>query len=237
MNHEHGVLLVEDDPDLASVIARALEEDGISTTIAPTGEAAVAEAMHSNWDAVVLDIGLPGMNGFEVCRRLREARMREPVLMLTARDALGDRLAGLNGGADDYLVKPFSLRELLARLRALDRRNRGRPEDDVLVVGDLRLDPAAHRVWRRRQEIDLSAREFSLMEALMRRPGRVLTREHLIEHAWDRGFESRSNVVNVYIRYLREKVDRPFGTESIETVRRAGYRLRVPDGPDQSAQR
>jgi two-component system OmpR family response regulator len=223
------VLLVEDDPSLASVIARTLDEEGLSTTVAPTGEDAVAEALHSTWDAIVLDIGLPGMNGFEVCRRLREARLREPVLMLTARDALGDRIAGLNGGADDYLVKPFSLRELLARLRALDRRNRGRPEDDVLVVGDLRLDPMARRVWRRRREIALSPREFALLEAFMRRPGRLLSREHLMEHVWDDGFEARSNVVNVYIRYLREKIDRPFGTESLETVWGGGYRLRPPD--------
>jgi two-component system OmpR family response regulator len=223
------VLLVEDDPSLASVIARSLNEEGLTTTIAPTGEEAVAEALHSTWDAVVLDIGLPGMNGFEVCRRLREERLREPVLMLTARDAVGDRLAGLNGGADDYLVKPFSLRELVARLRALDRRNRGRPEDDVLVVGDLRLDPLARRAWRRRREIALSPREFALLEAFMRRPGRLLTREHLLEHVWDDGFEARSNVVNVYIRYLREKIDRPFGTESIETVWGGGYRLRVSD--------
>jgi two-component system OmpR family response regulator len=223
------VLLVEDDPALASVVARGLDEEGLRTTIARTGEEALAEATHSSWDAIVLDIGLPGIDGYEVCRRLRQERMRAPVLMLTARDAVADRIAGLEGGADDYLVKPFSFGELLARLRALDRRARGRPEDDVLAVGDLRLDPQARRAWRGRRELVLSPREFALLEAFLRRPGHLLTRAHLLEHVWDASYEARSNLVDVYVRYLRQKVDRPFGTDSIETVWGEGYRLRVPE--------
>jgi two-component system OmpR family response regulator len=225
------VLLVEDDPALASVVARGLDEEGLTTTIARTGEEALAEATHSSWDAIVLDIGLPGIDGYEVCRRLRAERMRAPVLMLTARDAVSDRIAGLEGGADDYLVKPFSFGELLARLRALDRRARGRPEDDVLAVEDLRLDPQARRAWRGRRELLLSPREFALLEAFLRRPGHLLTRQHLLEHVWDARYEARSNLVDVYVRYLRQKVDRPFGTDSIETVWGEGYRLRVPDDP------
>jgi two-component system OmpR family response regulator len=225
------VLLVEDDPALASVVARGLDEEGLRTTIARTGEEALAEATHSTWDAIVLDIGLPGIDGYEVCRRLRQERMRAPVLMLTARDAVADRIAGLEGGADDYLVKPFSFGELLARLRALDRRARGRPEDDVLTVGDLRLDPQARRAWRGRRELVLSPREFALLEAFLRRPGHLLTRAHLLEHVWDSSYEARSNLVDVYVRYLRQKVDRPFGTDSIETVWGEGYRLRVPEEP------
>src|SRR3954454_6702226 len=236
------VLLVEDDPALASVDARGLDEEGLTTTIARTGEEALAEATHSSWDAIVLDIGLPGIDGYEVCRRLRRERMRAPVLMLTARDAVSDRIAGLEGGADDYLVKPFSFGELLARLRALDRRARGRPEDDVLAVGDLRLDPPARRARRGpgargrsprrgRRERVLSPREFALLEAFLRRPGHLLTRAHLLEHVWDSSYEARSNLVDVYVRYLRQKVDRPFGTDSIETVWGEGYRLRVPEEP------
>ncbi len=169
---------------------------------------------------------LPGVNGVEVCRRLREQEVWSPALMLTARDAIEDRVAGLDAGADDYLPKPFSFAELLARLRALVRRGPvERPA--VLEVGGLRLDPAAHKVWRGDTEIDLSAKEFALLETFMRRPGQVLSRYQLLEHAWDIAHENRSNVIDVYVRYLREKVDRPFGVESLETVRGAGYRLRA----------
>jgi two-component system OmpR family response regulator len=177
------------------------------------------------YDAVVLDVMLPGHDGFEVCRRLREGGVWTPVLMLTARDAVEDRIDGLNAGADDYLVKPFSFAELLARLRALVRR--GSPERPaVLEVGDLRLDPATRQAWRAETEIPLSSKEFALLETFMRRPGQVLSRYQLLEHAWDYAYESRSNVVDVYVRYLREKIDRPFGRASLETVRGAGYRLR-----------
>jgi two-component system OmpR family response regulator len=182
-------------------------------------------ARATEYDAVVLDLMLPGLDGIEVCRRLRDGGVWAPVLMLTARDGVDDRVAGLDAGADDYLPKPFSFAELLARLRALVRRGAGeRPA--VLEVGDLRLDPATRRAWRGEVEVKLSAKEFALLEAFMRRPGDVLSRYQLLEHAWDYGYENRSNVVDVYVRYLRDKVDRPVGRASIETVRGVGYRLR-----------
>jgi two-component system OmpR family response regulator len=172
---------------------------------------------------------LPGIDGLEACRRLRESGVWSPILMLTARDAIRDRVAGLDLGADDYLTKPFSFAELLARLRALIRRGQGeRPS--IIEVGDLRLDPATHQVWRGKAEVELSAKEFALLETFMRRPGEVLSRFQLLEHAWDYDYENRSNVVDSYVRFLREKVDRPFGVESIETVRGAGYRLRRDGG-------
>jgi two-component system, OmpR family, response regulator len=165
------------------------------------------------------------MDGVEVCRRIREAGVWAPVLMLTARDGVEDRVAGLDAGADDYLPKPFSFAELLARLRALARRGAAeRPA--VLEVGDLRLDPATRQAWRGETEVQLSAKEFALLETFMRRPGQVLSRYQLLEHAWDYAYENRSNVVDVYVRYLRGKIDRPFGRGSLETVRGVGYRLR-----------
>jgi two-component system OmpR family response regulator len=172
---------------------------------------------------------LPGMDGFETCRRLREDGMWAPVLLLTARDSVEDRVAGLDGGADDYLTKPFSFAELSARLRALVRRGQ-RERPAVLEVGGLRLDPATRPAWRGDERIELSTKEFALLEAFMRRPGEVLSRLEMLEHAWDFGYENRSNVVDVYVRYLRDKVDRPFGVESIETVRGVGYRLREDGG-------
>jgi two-component system, OmpR family, response regulator len=168
---------------------------------------------------------LPGLNGFETCRRLRQKGVWAPVLMLTARDAVDDRVAGLDAGADDYLTKPFSFAELLARLRALVRRG-GVERQTVVVVADLRLDPASRKVWRGEQEVHLSPKEFALLEAFMRRPGQALSRLQLLEHAWDFAYENRSNVIDVYVRYLREKIDRPFGVRSLETVRGVGYRLR-----------
>jgi two-component system OmpR family response regulator len=176
------------------------------------------------YDAIVLDVMLPGMSGYDACRRLRSAGVWTPVLMLTARDAVEDRVAGLDAGADDYLTKPFSLVELFARLRALIRRGDvERPTE--LVVGDLRLDPASRRVWRGQTEVQLSPKEFALLETFMRRPGQVLSRLQLLEHAWDFAYENRSNVIDVYVRYLREKLDRPFARNSLETVRGTGYRL------------
>jgi len=179
----------------------------------------------TDYDAIVLDVMLAGIDGFEVCRRLRRGGVWAPVLMLTARDAVEDRVEGLDAGADDYLTKPFSFAELLARLRALGRRG---PVErlPVLEVGSLRLDPSTRQVWRGDAEISLSTKEYALLETFMRRPGQVLSRFDLLEHAWDYSYENRSNVVDVYVRYLREKVDRPFGTASLETVRGAGYRLR-----------
>jgi two-component system OmpR family response regulator len=219
------VLIVEDQPKLAALLARGLREEGHAADIAARGEDALWMAPAASYDAVVLDIMLPGIDGFETCRRLRQNEVWTPVLMLTARDAVGDRVTGLDAGADDYLAKPFSFDELLARLRALTRR--APAERPVAVaVGDLRLDPAAHRIWRGEREIELSAKEFALLELLMRRPGSVLTRSQLLEGAWDMSYERRSNIVDVYIRHLREKIDRPFGTETIETVRGVGYRLK-----------
>ncbi len=223
------VLVVEDEVKLASLIRRGLREEGLLADVAIRGEDALWMAGSTPYDAIVLDVMLPGLDGFEVCRRLRADDVWTPVLMLTARDAVEDRVAGLDGGADDYLVKPFSFEELLARLRALARRGAAeRPA--VLEVGDLRLDPGSRQVWRGGTEIELSAREFALLEAFMRGPGQVFSQEQLLDAAWDFGYEHRSNVVEVYVRYLREKIDRPFGVESIETVRGMGYRLRKDGG-------
>jgi two-component system OmpR family response regulator len=219
------ILVVEDELKMAGLIRRGLREEGMAVDLTDRGEDALWMAGSTDYDAIVLDVMLPGIDGFETCRRLRDDGVWSPVLMLTARDAVEDRVAGLDRGADDYLVKPFSFAELLARLRALARRGPvERPV--VLEVGDLRLDPATHQVWRGDEAISLSAKEFSLLEAFMRRPGEVLSRFQLLEHAWDYEYENRSNVVDVYVRYLREKIDRPFGADSIETVRGAGYRLR-----------
>jgi len=223
------ILIVEDDVKMAALLRRGLHEEGVAVDVAGRGEDALWMAEATEYDALVLDVMLPGIDGFETCRRLREEGVWAPVLMLTARDAVEDRVAGLDGGADDYLTKPFSFSELLARLRALVRR--GSPErPSVLSVGDLRLDPATRGVWRGQAEIGLSPREFSLLEAFMRHPGEVLSRFQLLERAWDFEYENRSNVIDVYVRYLREKVDRPFGVKSLETVRGVGYRLREDGG-------
>jgi two-component system OmpR family response regulator len=219
------VLVVEDEPKMAALVARALREEGHPTDLAERGDDAIWMAVAAPYDAIVLDVMLPERDGFDVLRELRERKVWTPVLMLTARDAVADRVGALDSGADDYLTKPFSFAELLARLRAIVRRG---PVDrpTTLQVDDLRLDPAARRVWRGDVEIELSTREFALLELLMRRAGEALSRVQLLEGAWDIAFESRSNVVDVYVRYLREKVDRPFGRSSIETVRGVGYRLR-----------
>jgi two-component system OmpR family response regulator len=219
------VLVVEDDVKMAGLLRRGLGEEGLSADVARTGDDALWMADATEYDAIVLDVMLPGTDGFAVCRRLREAGTWTPVLLLTARNSVDDRVAGLDAGADDYLTKPFSFAELLARLRALVRRAPvERPT--VLEVGDLRADPATRQVWRGDAEIGLSTKEFAMLETFMRRPGQVLSRYHLLEHCWDYAYENRSNVVDVYVRYLREKIDRPFGRASIETVRGAGYRLR-----------
>jgi two-component system, OmpR family, response regulator len=219
------VLVVEDEVKMASLLRRGLLEDGHAVDVASTGDDALWMAQSIEYDAVVLDVMLPGLDGLEVCRRLRSSGVWSPVLMLTARDAVEDRVAGLDAGADDYLPKPFSFAELLARLRALVRRGAAeRPA--VLEVDDLRLDPATRQAWRGEVEIHLSAKEFGLLETFMRRPGQVLSRYQLLEHAWDYAYESRSNVVDVYVRYLRDKIDRPFARDSLETIRGVGYRLR-----------
>jgi two-component system, OmpR family, response regulator len=223
------ILVVEDELKMASLLQRGLVEEAHAADVARTGDDALWMARAVEYDAIVLDVMLPGPNGFEVCRRLREAGVWSPVLMLTARDAVEDRVAGLDAGADDYLPKPFAFAELLARLRALARRG-AQERPAVVEVGDLRLDPATRQVWRGDAEIELSAKEFALLETFMRRPGQVLSRYQLLEHAWDYAYENRSNVVDVYVRYLREKVDRPFDRCSLETVRGTGYRLRKDGG-------
>jgi two-component system OmpR family response regulator len=222
-------LVVEDELKMAALIRRGLREQGLTVDLAGSGEEALGLARAGSYDAIVLDVILPGIDGFDTCRQLRRDGVWAPVLMLTARGALADRVSGLDGGADDYMTKPFSLAELLARLRALVRR--GQSERPAAVeVGELRLDPATRQIWRGETELELSAKEFVLFETFMRSPGIVLSRLHLLEQAWEYDFEHRSNVIDVYIRYLRLKVDRPFGVESIETVRGAGYRLRKDGG-------
>jgi len=217
------VLLVEDEAKLARLVARGLTERGDVVDVVGTGEEAIA-AGGGEYDVILLDVRLPDLDGFAVCRRLRSQRVWTPILMLTARTAVVDRITGLDSGADDYLAKPFAFEELLARMRALARRRPVR-RPTVLEVGDLRLDPAARRVWRGTDEITLSTRELALLEAFMRRPDQVLTREQLLDGVWGMTHDVSSNVVDVYVRYLREKIDRPFGVRSLQTVRGLGYRM------------
>lgn len=222
------VLVVEDEVKLAGLLRRGLVEEGHVVDVVHRGDDGAWMAAEYPYDAVLLDVMLPGLDGFEVCRRMRAAGVWSPVIMLTARDAVEDRVTGLDAGADDYLAKPFAFAELLARMRALVRR--GPVERPTLLeAGGLRLDPAARQVFRGDEEIVLSPREFALLEVMIRRPGQVFTREQLLDRAWDTEYERQSNVVDVYVRYLREKVDRPFGLATIETVRGVGYRLRRPD--------
>jgi two-component system OmpR family response regulator len=221
------VMLVEDDVRMASLLRRGFQREGLTVDVVDRGEHALLLAADEQYDVLVLDVMLPGIDGFETCRQLRTSGVWTPVLMLTARDAVADRVTGLDTGADDYLVKPFAFAELLARLRALARRGETeRPS--VLAVGDLTLDPATRGVYRGQTEICLSAKEFALLEVFMRRPGEVLTRVQLLEHAWDFAYENRSNVIEVFVRHLRQKIDEPFGLRTLETVRGAGYRLRRP---------
>jgi two-component system, OmpR family, response regulator len=224
------VLVVEDEVRLALLLKRGLEEEGYAVDTSGDGAEALWHATETEYDAIVLDIMLPGMDGLEVTRRLRAQRRWTPVLLLTARDAIDDRVVGLDAGADDYLVKPFSFAELAARVRALVRRGRvERPT--VLEVADLRLDPARRRAWRGEVELDLSPKEFALLELFLSHPGEVLTRTRILEHVWDFAYDPSSNVVDQYIGYLRRKIDRPFGRDDLETVRGAGYRLRDPKEP------
>ncbi len=219
------VLVIEDEVRMARLLRRALEEEGHAVDVAADGPDGLWMATENSYAAIVLDVMLPGFDGFELCRRLRASGVWVPVLMLTARDEVGDRVRGLDVGADDYLVKPFSLLELAARLRALARRDdRRRPA--VLAEGDLKLDPATKRAWRGSSELQLSPKEFALLEFFLRHPGSVLTRTQLIESVWDFAYDGTSNVVDQYVNYLRRKVDVPFGRHDIETVRGMGYRLR-----------
>jgi two-component system, OmpR family, response regulator len=223
------VLVVEDEVKMAGLLKRGLEEEGYAVDVAGNGSDAVWLGTENPYDAIVLDVMLPDQDGFEVCRQLRAGGRWAPVLMLTARDAVPDRVAGLDAGADDYLTKPFSFTELFARLRAVVRRG-GTERPAVLRVGDLVLDPASKKVIRANAPVDLTAKEFALLEYFMRHPGEVLGRTRIIEHVWDFAYEGDSNVVDVYVRYLREKIDRPFGRDSIETVRGTGYRMREAGG-------
>jgi two-component system, OmpR family, response regulator len=219
------VLVVEDKVKLAGLLRRALQGEGLAADVAVRGEDALWMAGATRYDAIVLDVMLPGIDGIETCRRLRAGGVWSPVLMLTARGELPDRIAGLDGGADDYMTKPFQLAELMARLRALARRDAVR-RPSVLEVGGLRLNPATREVSRNGRPVELTAKCFALLEAFMRHPGVVLSRFELLESAWDGDYENRSNVVDQHVRALRDRVDRPFGLQSIETIRGSGYRLR-----------
>ncbi len=216
------LLIAEDDTKLAAALARGLRGDGYAVDVASTGEDALFHARVYTYDAVILDVMLPGIDGVEVCTQLRTAGLWAPVLMLTARDGVADRVRGLDSGADDYLVKPFDYGELLARLRALLRRGANeRPA--LLTVGDVEVDPAAHTVARQGRAIELTAREFALLEYLVRNAGRVVSRSELLDHIWDANYDGSGNVVDVYIGYLRRKLDDPFDTATIRTVRGAGF--------------
>jgi len=224
------VLVVDDELRTAALLKRGLGEEGYAVDVAHEATDALWRANEFGYDAVVLDVLLPGMDGFEVCRRLRDEGCWAPVLLLTARDAVEDRVRGLDAGADDYLTKPFSFSELTARIRALIRRGSGeRPV--ILQVGDLRLDPGRRQVWVGQAEVALSAKEFALLELFLSHPGQVLSRTQILEQVWDFAYDGGSNVVDQYVRYLRRKIDLPFGVVSLETVRGAGYRLRAPQGP------
>jgi two-component system, OmpR family, response regulator len=222
------VLIVEDEPKLASLLRKGLTAQGLAADIAGDGDEAMYMATATAYDAITLDVMLPDTDGFTLCREFRRHGVTTPVLMITALDTIHDRVTGLDSGADDYLAKPFSFAELLARLRALARRPR-EVRMPVLTVGELRLDPAARSVHRGDVQIDLTRKEFAMLEALMRRPGEAVSRFDLLEYAWDDSYDNRSNIVDVYIGYLRQKVDRPFGTDHIETVRGFGYRLRTEE--------
>jgi two-component system OmpR family response regulator len=219
------VLVVEDDMRMSRLLKRGLEEEGHAVDLAEDGPEGLWLATENPYAAIVLDVMLPGFDGFELCRKLRAAGVWVPVLMLTARDAVNDRVRGLDAGADDYLVKPFSLLELAARLRALVRRD-DRPRPVLLAEGDLKLDPAGKRAWRGSTELQLSPKEFSLLELFLRHPGAVLTRSQILDAAWDFAYDGTSNVVDQYVTYLRKKIDVPFGRHDLETVRGMGYRLR-----------
>jgi two-component system, OmpR family, response regulator len=223
------ILVVEDDSKLGGLLRRGLSENGNAADLASGSGEALWMAKANRYDAIVLDVMLPDLDGFQMCAQLRADDVWTPVLMLTARDAVEDRIEGLDSGADDYMTKPFSIAELRARLRAVVRRGASeRPA--ILSVGDLRLDPATQQVSRGAVDVPLAHKEFALLELFMRRPGEVLSHYDLLEHGWDMAYENRSNVVAVHIRRLREKIDLPFGRRSIETVRGAGYRLRTDGG-------
>jgi two-component system OmpR family response regulator len=223
------LLIVEDEARMAALLRRGFVEEGYAVDVASNGTDALWLATEATFDTVILDVMLPGIDGFEVCGTLREKGCDAPVLMLTARDAVEDRVRGLDAGADDYLTKPFSFAELSARVRALLRRGTGaRPT--VLMVGDLCLDPARHRASRNDVELSLSPKEMALLELFLRHPDEVITRTKILDHVWDFAYDGLSNVVDQYVSYLRRKIDKPFGRSDLQTVRGVGYRLRSPAG-------
>lgn len=222
------ILIVEDEAKMAALLRRGLREEGYAVDTTDSAEDAIWLATENPYDAILLDVMLPDGDGFDICRQLRAANQWAPVMMLTARDAVADRVRGLDCGADDYLTKPFSFEELLARTRALLRRG-SVPRPAVLRAGPLTLDPGSRATDVHGERVELTAREFTLLEYLMRHPGEVLSRSRIREHVWDFSFDGDSNIVDVYIRYLREKIDRRFGLNLIETMRGAGYRIRQDD--------
>ncbi len=222
------VLIAEDAPRLAQLLKRGLQDEGHAVDVAGTGTDALWLGSENPYDVILLDVMLPGLDGFEVCTQLRAGHCAVPIIMLTARDSIRDRIRGLDIGADDYLTKPFSFAELAARLRAVTRREHP-PRASVLRLDDLTLDPATHQVWRGSTEIALSVKEFALLEYLMRTPGAVHTRTQILEHVWDFAYDGVSNVVDQYVGYLRRKIDRPFGRRDLVTVRGRGYRLGTLD--------
>jgi two-component system, OmpR family, response regulator len=222
------VLVVEDDPAMADLLRRALLREGYAVDLAATGEDGLWGASENDYDAIVLDVMIPAPDGITLVQELRGRGSEVPVLMLSARDQVRDRVAGLGAGADDYLPKPFALAELFARLRALTRREP--VSESRLQIGDLVLDEASHQVWRGDTRVELTPREFQLLHELMRHPGEVVTRPQLLRAAWDAAYTDRSNNLDVYVRYLRNKIDRPFGTQILQTVRGAGFRL----GPEEA---
>ena len=222
------VLVVEDEKRLAEAVRNGLEQEGLAVDLALNGDEGLWMARENDYDAIILDLMLPGRNGFQICSDLRAEGIWTPILMLTAKSGDLDHAEALDTGADDFLTKPFSFVVLLAHLRALMRRG-GRERPTVLAAGDLRLDPAQHRCWRGDEEIELTPRQFSLLEFLMSRAGEVLSKTEIVEHVWDFAFEGDLNIVEVYVGYLRKKIDAPFGRNAIQTIRLVGYRL-DPDG-------
>jgi DNA-binding response OmpR family regulator len=223
------LLVVEDDTHLASALKRGLEDEGYAVDVALDGTEGEWLAQENEYDAMVLDVMLPGISGDELCTRRRQAGDWTPILMLTARAGPRQESHALDSGADDFLAKPFSFMVLVARLRALTRRG-GRERPTVLAAGDLRLDPAGHRVWRGETPVELTPRQFSMLEFLLRRPGEVVSKSTILSHVWDFSFDGDPNIVEVYVLQLRRKLDTPFGRRSIETLRHVGYRLNIDGG-------
>jgi len=228
------ILLVEDERKISAYVKRGLEEQGYAVDAAYTGQEALDWTSDIEFDLIILDILLPEMDGISVCRKLRKKGSRVPILMLTARDAVDDRVAGLDAGADDYLVKPFAMKELLARLRALSRRSNEAPKETLLQIADLTLDMLTQRVKRGNKLISLASKEFSVLECLMREPERVLSRTQIAEHVWNYDVFNQSNVVDVYIRNLRRKIDAPYELKLLHTIRGSGYRISAESDADET---